>query len=115
MGSQQLSAYLDAGEEEQQEGAAKLLEPAFLQPLTDAAGAMCDAIVREATGGSGARSLASRELVRALLPLAVRVQHLCVLGTCLLGDRFGAQSDPDGELVAAIVSPFCVLPMLRLP
>ena len=71
-----------------------VLDPSFVQPLTDAVAAVCDAVVREATCcGGGARSLASRELVRSLLPAAVRVQHLCVLGVCLLSDRLSSGGD----------------------
>ena len=65
-----------------------MLEPSLVQPLTEAVAAVCEAVVREATPGAApGHSLASRELVRALLPAAVRVQHLCVLGLCLLVDR----------------------------
>ena len=82
---------------------ASLLDPTFVQPLADAAAAMCEAVVREAAGSvTNARSLASKELVRGLLPLAIRVQQLCLLGVCLLGDRLpepGSAADADaGEL-----------------
>ncbi|KAK9807364.1 hypothetical protein WJX73_007020 [Symbiochloris irregularis] len=84
-------------------GAVAMLQPGCVQPLTDAVSAVCDALVREATPGAAtARTLASRDLMRALLPAAVRVQHLCVLGVRLLTSTNG---DPPAEADCALADP----------
>ena len=62
----------------------------LVQPLADAAAAVCDAIVREAPGGPGAAALCSAELLGALLTLAVRVLRLCSKAASLLAAQLQA-------------------------
>ena len=69
----------------------------LVQPLADAAAAVCDAIVREAPGGPSSTALCNAELLAALLTLAVRVLRLCSKAACLLAAQLQASSHTQAE------------------
>lgn len=87
-----------------------MLDCSIAQPLTDALAAVSDAIVREASHcGSG--SLASRELLRALLKPTIQALCECLRGVRSLQEQLTARAGTAGVFSGCMWPAACLLGM----